>query len=139
MLNFDVANVNLVGNPPQFLAPWEGHHCCSTYSDCCRRRNCAESTRTDSVLQRFQSRLAECLHPGTQLDVLSVGGSFGCAFPEPVFQETAGKLLMLAAGIGVTPFAAMLRGLAVGESRACMAGCLHVRLECWGFWGFRDP
>eukprot|EP00667_Euglena_gracilis_P010118 EG_transcript_10301 len=76
----------------------------------------AEGTRFTITVKRMPQGLASIwlhdrVHRGTQLDVLSVGGSFGCAFPEPVFQETAGKLLMLAAGIGVTPFAAMLRDL----------------------------
>eukprot|EP00668_Euglena_longa_P014834 GGOE01018863.1.p1 GENE.GGOE01018863.1~~GGOE01018863.1.p1 ORF type:complete len:514 (+),score=98.28 GGOE01018863.1:191-1543(+) len=75
-----------------------------------------DSNRFTIAVKRMPQGLASIwlhdrLQCGAQLEVLSVGGSFGCSFPQPIFQEKRGKMLMLAAGIGITPFIAMLRDL----------------------------
>lgn len=53
---------------------------------------------------------------GTRLDVLSLGGTFGFGSPQrPLSRATGGRILLLAAGIGVTPFVSMLRGAPSGS------------------------
>ena len=47
-----------------------------------------------------------------------MGGAFGCWFSNKAFAEAQGKLLMLAGGIGITPLASMLRGMALPAATA---------------------
>eukprot|EP01012_Entosiphon_sulcatum_P042236 TRINITY_DN56214_c0_g1_i1.p1 TRINITY_DN56214_c0_g1~~TRINITY_DN56214_c0_g1_i1.p1 ORF type:complete len:529 (+),score=32.28 TRINITY_DN56214_c0_g1_i1:41-1627(+) len=55
--------------------------------------------------------LHENMEPGAQLQLVEIGGNFGVFFPNPVLQACGGNMLLICAGIGITPMASMLRGL----------------------------
>eukprot|EP01012_Entosiphon_sulcatum_P022170 TRINITY_DN2707_c0_g1_i2.p1 TRINITY_DN2707_c0_g1~~TRINITY_DN2707_c0_g1_i2.p1 ORF type:complete len:550 (+),score=50.64 TRINITY_DN2707_c0_g1_i2:43-1692(+) len=57
------------------------------------------------------SFLHETLRPGGTLSVSHVCGSFGFFFHNSALAAADGRALLLAAGIGITPFASMLRAL----------------------------
>eukprot|EP00995_Heteronema_vittatum_P013250 NODE_933_length_1132_cov_295.507849_g646_i0.p1 GENE.NODE_933_length_1132_cov_295.507849_g646_i0~~NODE_933_length_1132_cov_295.507849_g646_i0.p1 ORF type:complete len:187 (-),score=29.37 NODE_933_length_1132_cov_295.507849_g646_i0:423-983(-) len=48
---------------------------------------------------------------GMSLGIHEVGGKFGLFFPNKALTVTHGAALLLAAGVGITPFVSMLRGL----------------------------
>eukprot|EP00669_Euglena_mutabilis_P005271 TRINITY_DN16680_c0_g1_i1.p1 TRINITY_DN16680_c0_g1~~TRINITY_DN16680_c0_g1_i1.p1 ORF type:complete len:294 (+),score=81.34 TRINITY_DN16680_c0_g1_i1:29-883(+) len=81
------------------------------------------TTFTIAVKRLPRGRASAWMHDhaavGTRLDVLSIGGTFGFGSPQrPLSRATGGRILLLAAGIGVSPFVSMLRALFSPEASA---------------------
>ncbi|MFS2003520.1 pyridoxamine 5'-phosphate oxidase family protein [Duganella sp. CT11-25] len=87
-----------------------------TLSDAPNGRSYRISVKRDGVVSRW---LHEHLSPGATVELMGPGGDF-------VFEEgTQRPVVMLSAGIGITPMIAMLNGLLVNGSRTRHKHAIH--------------